>query len=99
MHKGVDGWASSNLHARSEVPQTAEEQRAVYAQWATTYAAEMLDNNLCSYQFVTSVVCGLFGKQPPGPLRLLDAGCGTGLLGEHLRKSALPRKLTITGAV
>jgi predicted TPR repeat methyltransferase len=98
MHRGVDGWASSDVHARSEVAQTVEEQRAVYAQWASTYDAEMLDNNLSSYQSVTNVVCGLLSKQPPGPLRVLDAGCGTGLLGEHLCKSAFPRKLTITGA-
>jgi predicted TPR repeat methyltransferase len=80
--EGVDGWASSDLHAQTELARSADEQRALYRQWADGYDEEMLANSLASYK---SVVRAALLVVPAGPLRVLDAGCGTGLLGEHLR--------------
>lgn len=97
---GVDGWVSSSVHADSETAESAAQQRAVYARWAPTYEAEMEANGLCSYKSVTAAVCDILARAPraPATLRVLDAGCGTGLLGSFLARTLAPRHVAITGA-
>jgi len=85
--KGIDGWISSSLHAASEQATSPFEIRAIYARWASSYDEEMLANNLQSYKSVTRMALELLAEggslEQDGPMRVLDAGCGTGLLGQH----------------
>lgn len=107
--KGIDGWVSSDAHAKSEIASCPNEQRAVYASWAATYEREMIENDLSSYKSVSSVACGLissdahkYAASHEPCLSVLDAGCGTGLLGQRLASEAgreFPHlQLAITGA-
>lgn len=91
----MDGWASSSLHEQTECAATAEEQEHLYAAWADSYDAEMIQNNLQSYKSVTELLLTYWADRGrPGSLHVLDVGCGTGLLGEHLLNE-LERSLSV----
>ncbi|MGI9578112.1 MAG: class I SAM-dependent DNA methyltransferase, partial [Microthrixaceae bacterium] len=63
-----------------------EENRSLYAEWAATYDADLLANR--GYVHHLSVVDAfLSGGDPDGPV--LDAGCGTGVVGIELRRRGL----------
>ena len=63
------------------------ETRRGYAAWAGHYDAEMEENNLTSYKNVIGRVLANWedftSTMETAPLRILDVGCGTGLLGQH----------------
>ena len=88
---GVDGWVSSPYHEHSERAANTDELREIYAHWAGSYDEEMLANDLQSYKSVTQVSLELLSTldmpMVASPLRVMDAGCGTGLLGQHFLKS------------
>ncbi len=88
---GVDSWVSSPYHEHSERAVNADELRDVYMHWASSYDDEMLANNLQSYKSVTQVSLEMLSKMDAPvagrPLRVMDAGCGTGLLGQYFSKS------------
>ena len=59
------------------------ETKALYRDWAATYDDTMLEG--LGYQSPTKVAA-LLGRQNPAlDANILDVGCGTGLLAEHLR--------------
>ena len=96
---GVDGWCSSTIHKRSELAATAEEQVEVYSQWASTYDEEMSKHKLTSYKSVTAKAVE-FWVEPAGEsaeLSVLDAGCGTGILGAYFRTQTALSGLHLTG--
>jgi len=88
---GVDGWVSSRHHEHSERAASTDEIRAVYAHWASSYDEEMLANDLQSYKSVTraslEVLSAVDMPMDADPFRVMDAGCGTGLLGQHFLES------------
>ena len=88
---GVDGWVSSPYHEHSERATTADELREIYMHWANSYDDEMLANDLQSYKSVTQVSLEMLSAMDAPmigrPLRVMDAGCGTGLLGRYFSKS------------
>lgn len=97
-NSGTDGWVSSKYHWESETAQSATELQRVYAQWAQDYDNEMQANDLKSYKSIGRVVVELLnrnevyteqglnvGSNQSRHINILDAGCGTGLLGTHLR--------------
>jgi len=71
-----DDWLARVYGARDD-----EELRRSYDAWAQDY-----DGDLIALGYRNpSLACGLTGRfVPSGPAELLDAGCGTGLLGELL---------------
>lgn len=90
---GVDGWTSSSLHKQTEVAPSADALRNLYGQWAPMYETEMLDNKLASYKSVASTLS--FHLPHRQTLKVLDAGCGTGLLGAHVIEVARARECTL----
>ncbi|MCQ3806083.1 MAG: methyltransferase domain-containing protein [Acidimicrobiaceae bacterium] len=62
--------------------QSPDDNRALYAKWADTYESEFaVPRSYTGPRTAAEVLCeGLSGSGP-----VLDAGCGTGLAGEHLR--------------
>ena len=62
--------------------QSPDDNRALYAKWADTYESEFtVPRRYTGPRTAAEVLCeGLSGSGP-----VLDAGCGTGLAGEHLR--------------
>ena len=81
---GCDGWVSSDLHSASEAAGSPEELQQVYKQWSVTYEREMLANDLHSYKSVTHAALDALDGTT-GDLRVMDAGCGTGLLGQFFK--------------
>ena len=62
------------------------ETKALYRDWAATYDDTMLEG--LGYQSPTKVAA-LLARQIPLTANILDVGCGTGLLAEHLRALGL----------
>ena len=62
--------------------QSPDDNRALYAKWADTYESEFtVPRRYTGPRTAAEVLCeGMSGSGP-----VLDAGCGTGLAGEHLR--------------
>ena len=59
------------------------ETKALYRDWAATYDDTMLEG--LGYQSPTKVAALLARQNPALDANILDVGCGTGLLAEHLR--------------
>lgn len=60
------------------------EAKSHYDQWAPSYDAEL--NKVYGY-IGSSIIANTFGKdQIPRSFSILDVGCGTGLIGEELKK-------------
>lgn len=88
---GVDGWSSSGVHRASELAETVEENRDAYSKWAANYDAEMAEHDLQSFKSVTSKFFEVLNLEGKTEVSVLDAGCGTGILGQHL-KAELAKK-------
>ena len=84
---------------------TVDDARALYDEWATTYDADLADH---SHGWVAPAIAGAallnFFKKAEQDRRgetldILDAGCGTGIVGAALAKQpfAKNRKLQIDG--
>lgn len=96
--------AYSSLHEQTLQAKNTKEQIKNYSKWASTYEQEMYDCDLKSYQ---SIAESLFEIYPTykgdnkftntTPLSILDAGCGTGLLGEHIINLATVNSVKMTG--
>jgi len=86
------GWFVSDWHERCQKVASVDEQKHIYAEWAASYDAELAANGSVMSQSVTAVALDRWGRASGAsataamPVKVLDAGCGTGLLGEHLRK-------------
>jgi SAM-dependent methyltransferase len=90
---GVDGWNSSTIHEQTERAASADELIKLYTQWgAATYDEEMDAHDLASYKSVTAKALEFWAADATsGDVRVLDAGCGTGILGAYFRKhTAIP---------
>lgn len=62
---------------------TPDDNRRLYAAWASTYDSEFLETH--GYVYHESVVSALLRRgYPTGPV--LDVGCGTGVVGIELRR-------------
>ena len=59
------------------------ETKALYRDWAATYDDTMLEG--LGYQSPAKVAALLASQNPALGANILDVGCGTGLLAEHLR--------------
>ena len=63
--------------------ESPEDNRALYAKWADTYESEFTVPRRYVYDAnAAELLCGGFSGSGP----VLDAGCGTGLVGEQLRR-------------
>eukprot|EP01010_Urceolus_cornutus_P000729 NODE_1241_length_1014_cov_793.400000_g776_i1.p1 GENE.NODE_1241_length_1014_cov_793.400000_g776_i1~~NODE_1241_length_1014_cov_793.400000_g776_i1.p1 ORF type:complete len:245 (-),score=63.99 NODE_1241_length_1014_cov_793.400000_g776_i1:278-955(-) len=80
--------SSSPYHKQTTEVKTPEESKAVYAKWAKFYDAEVQSNGF----YAPSSLCEMAKRiiDPNGSLKILDAGCGTGLLGQEFKKSVQP---------
>jgi len=93
------------INSKTLTAKTEDEQKALCAQWAATYDDEMEEHDLASYKSVVEKLGELLPSYSSnGKVRIFGAGCGSGLLGQHVHKmsslgtSLLDRqKLHITG--
>lgn len=67
---------------------SADEVAALYDRWADTYDAEMA---MTGYRHPSICLALLARHLPRGATPVLDAGCGTGLIGEWLAIMGYPR--------
>jgi ubiquinone/menaquinone biosynthesis C-methylase UbiE len=85
--------AENALLARARASHSTEDCMALYHEWAATYNDNLAD---ASQNYVAPVLVAeaalKWKTHPRGPI--LDAGCGTGLVGEALSRS---RTVTIDG--
>lgn len=65
---------------------TPEDNRRLYANWATTYDSDFLATH--GYVYHESVVAALLGRDRPEGV-VADVGCGTGVVGIELRKQGV----------
>lgn len=74
----------ARVYASSDVAAT----RALYDEWATTYDAEMADasQNYVGPALAAACVLRTLGPEATARAAVLDAGCGTGLVGLHLAR-------------
>ena len=61
--------------------ETPDDNRRLYAQWATTYESSFVEANQYEYHEHVAAVFAA-GPRPDGPV--LDVGCGTGVVGQAL---------------
>ena len=72
------------IHERVLNATDVDELSAAYAQWAETYDADLVDE--MGYKAHRQVASALREALDPEGSRLLDAGCGTGLVGLELAR-------------
>jgi SAM-dependent methyltransferase len=77
--------AIGDIHHRSLDPD--EDKKKIYKMWVDTYDADVASEEYAGPAHVAkAVTAGLSLEQKLKPLAILDAGCGTGLVGEELFK-------------
>jgi len=97
---GCDGWVVSDLHADSEAAATPEELKDVYSKWAESYDAELMANDYQGYKSVTQTAIDMLQSRSagkPSDLVVMDAGCGTGLTGEHFKAEYTQGSVQLVG--
>jgi len=73
-----------------------ESIKAYYAGWAESYDQD-LEGHYTAPRMMVGLLCEYLDQQPPGlpaergDMLIMDAGCGTGLVGELLHKSGFRR--------
>jgi len=83
---GDDDEKIRELH-KVYVSESAEEGAAIYDDWSKTYEEHMTG---AGYTHPAMVAAMLTRHQPPGAEPVLDAGAGTGIMGEILTASGYP---------
>lgn len=73
-----------SIHQRVLSATNAGELASAYAEWATSYDADLAGE--MGYRAHTIVATTLRSVLEPGNTRVLDAGCGTGLVGMELAR-------------
>jgi len=63
-----------------------EESRQLYDQWAESYNADMNKYSFTAHVFVAEAVAKYLSTVHPSDAQIVDAGCGSGLVGLHLKK-------------
>jgi len=75
--------ASGDIH--EEAPNPNMDEQSVYKKWAETYDADLARASHAAPACVAKeLVAGLTFVRKNGPLQILDAGCGTGLIAEEM---------------
>lgn len=62
------------------------ETLATYERWATTYNQDLESEGYAAPQVAAEYVSKYLSNASISDVRILDAGCGTGLVGQHLAK-------------
>lgn len=88
MSRGFDGMMAGLSELRSST-----DTKAYYDLWAPTYDRDLVE----TYGYIgPAVIANALGRdQIPRSASILDAGCGTGLIGEELKKRGF---MTLYGA-
>lgn len=73
----------------------AADAEQLYNEWADSYDADLNTEYASPARTVEAVIKNLDDKKPN--FKILDAGCGTGLVGDELKKSSLEGKFTLDG--
>lgn len=76
----------------------SQEAEALYDEWASGYDADLKATHYASPQRAVEAVDENISPGPCDELKILDAGCGTGLVGDCLNHSALAGKFVLDGA-
>ncbi|KAL2843783.1 S-adenosyl-L-methionine-dependent methyltransferase [Aspergillus pseudodeflectus] len=76
---------------------TTTEARTLYNEWSTVYDTDLTSAGYASPRCAVETAIAHLPASQPTPLRILDAGCGTGLVGSYLSTSALANKFTLDG--
>lgn len=72
--------------------ETPDDNRRLYAGWAATYDSDFIEANGYVYHrnIAALFAAGLPDGGPPAEGAVLDVGCGTGIVGEELRRLGVP---------
>ncbi|MEE4276839.1 MAG: methyltransferase domain-containing protein, partial [Halieaceae bacterium] len=83
------GSKRSDIHDRVLNADSLEEIEKAYREWAEDYESDLVD--LAGY--VAPAICAdaLLNCLPDNSATVLDAGCGTGLVGERLAEAGVAR--------
>jgi predicted TPR repeat methyltransferase len=76
---------------------TTTEAQTLYNEWSTVYDTDLTSAGYASPRRAVETVISHLPASQPTPLRILDAGCGTGLVGSYLSTSPLANKFTLDG--
>jgi predicted TPR repeat methyltransferase len=93
----MDHHTNEYLQRAYALADTSEAQ-TLYEEWADGYDTDLNDAKYVSPQrSVEAVVDNVSNISSTGELRILDAGCGTGLVGHYLAQSSLAKKAIVDG--
>lgn len=100
--QGKPDWSFSSLHSRLLSPGSKQDKIDGYAEWAASYDRDVTNNDYRGPTSATNIVMSLLDEKKKqeseeqvvteAVVRVLDAGCGTGITAEVLTKAALAQK-------
>eukprot|EP00177_Eucheuma_denticulatum_P008876 GFKZ01016113.1.p1 GENE.GFKZ01016113.1~~GFKZ01016113.1.p1 ORF type:complete len:225 (-),score=34.94 GFKZ01016113.1:351-1025(-) len=94
---GAGRWSMSDLHTMSTQKTSTLVKQEIYAQWANSYDKEVMSNEYVgprtAAEKTVEVIVRNFGVDEK--ISVLDAGCGTGLLGTELKEQAIEAGITV----
>ncbi|KAJ0417164.1 S-adenosyl-L-methionine-dependent methyltransferase [Aspergillus carlsbadensis] len=76
---------------------TTAEAQTLYNEWSTVYDTDLTSAGYASPRRAVEAVIPHLPASQLTPLKILDAGCGTGLVGYYLSTSPLANKFTLDG--
>ncbi|KAF2160354.1 hypothetical protein M409DRAFT_70515 [Zasmidium cellare ATCC 36951] len=89
-------WGQSNQFLQRAYDLTgAADAEQLYNEWADSYDFDIVHEYASPQRAVEAVIKNLDDNKPN--FKILDAGCGTGLVGDEFKKSSLNGKFTLDG--
>lgn len=94
---GTNRWSMSDLHTLSTQKTTTVVKQEIYAQWAGAYDDEVTSNAYVGPRTAAEKTVEIIVRnfRVAEKINVLDAGCGTGLLGTELQAQAKEAGVTV----
>ena len=89
VRPGTHSAGDNTFLKRVYASQSSEETKTLYDEWAASYDKDLASEDYVSPDLAVEAIVANLGNNHSKSLEILDAGCGTGLVGVCLAKSDL----------